>query len=176
MRLHWKKKEFEEVIDLLEKWPEAEVENLKQKAIDKLKRIRTYEKKSDDTTNISQVKVDPAPANKKILQNVYDPENLTKNWFQESGKLWFRHPNGWVYWEMPAGFNLDKTHPALVELATDVLLRPWNKEVKKPITKGREFGKKLALSYWWYMTLQPQPYSYQMIQYLDTMREVSHPC
>ena len=147
VRLHWKKDEFHEVIDLLEKWPEAEVENLKQKAIDKLKRIRTYEKKSDDTTNISQVKVDPAPANKKILKHVYDSEHLTKNWFQENSKLWFRHPNGWVYWDMPIDFNLDKTHPALLELATDVLLRPWNKEVKKPITKGRGFGKKLALSY-----------------------------
>ena len=147
VRLHWKNGEFQEVIDLLDKWPEAEVENLKQKSIDKLKRIRTYEIKSDDSTKISREKVDPTPTNKDILQHVYDPENLTKNWFQESAKLWFRHPNGWVYWDMPEGFNLDKTHPALVELATDVLLRPWNKEVKKPITKGREFGKKLALSY-----------------------------
>ena len=70
VRLHWKKNEFQEVIDLLEKWPEAEVENLKQKAIDKLKRIRTYEKKSDDSTKISQVKVDPTPANKKISCNI----------------------------------------------------------------------------------------------------------
>ena len=147
VRLHWKNGEFQEVIDLLDKYPEAEVENLKQKAIHKLKRIRTYEKKSDDSTKISRDNVDPTPANKNILQHVYDPENLTKNWFQESAKLWFRHPNGWVYWDMPEGFNLDRTHPALVELATDVLLRPWNEEVKKPITKGREFGKKLALSY-----------------------------
>ena len=147
VRMHWKNNEYQEVIDLLDKWPEAEVENLKQKSIDKLKRIRTYEIKSDDSTKISREKVDPTPTNKDILQHLYDPENLTKNWFQESAKLWFRHPNGWVYWDMPEGFNLDKTHPALVELATDVLLRPWNKEVKKPITKGREFGKKLALSY-----------------------------
>lgn len=147
VRLHWKNNEYQEVIDLLDKWPEAEVENLKQKAIEKLKRIRTYQKKSDDSTRISREKVDPTPTNKDILQHLYDPENLTKNWFQESAKLWFRHPNGWVYWDMPEGFNLDETHPALVELATDVLLRPWNKEVKKPITKGRGFGKKLALSY-----------------------------
>ena len=147
VRMHWKNNEYQEVIDLLDKWPEAEVENLKQKSIDKLKKIRTYEIKSDDSTKISREKVDPTPTNKDILQHLYDPENLTKNWFQESAKLWFRHPNGWVYWDMPEGFNLDKTHPALVELATDVLLRPWNKEVKKPITKGREFGKKLALSY-----------------------------
>ena len=147
VRLHWKNNEYQEVIDLLDKWPEAEVENLKQKAIEKLKRIRTYQKKSDDSTKISREKVDPTPTNKDILKHLYDPENLTKNWFQESAKLWFRHPNGWVYWDMPEGFNLDETHPALVELATDVLLRPWNKEVRKPITKGRGFGKKLALSY-----------------------------
>ena len=36
---------------------EAEVENLKQKAIDKLKRIRTYEKKSDDSSNFLQVRI-----------------------------------------------------------------------------------------------------------------------
>ena len=147
VRMHWKNNEYQEVIDLLDKWPEAEVENLKQKAIDKLKRIRTYEKKSDDSSNFLHVRIDPTPANKKILKHVYDSEHLPKNWFQENSKLWFRHPNGWVYWDMPIDFNLDKTHPALLELATDVLLRPWNKEVKKPITKGRGFGKKLALSY-----------------------------
>ena len=66
-----------------DKLPEAEVENLKQKSIEKLKRIRTYEKRSDDSTKISREKVDPTPANKGILQHLYDPENLTKNWFEK---------------------------------------------------------------------------------------------
>ena len=35
----------------------------------------------------------------------------------------------------------------MIELATDVLLRPWSPEVKMPLTKGRKFGDKLALSY-----------------------------
>ena len=77
---------------------------------------------------------------------------------------------------MPKGFNLDKTHPALLELATDVLLRPWNKEVKKPITKGEDLVKIWLYHIQEEWTLQPQHYSYQMIQYLDTTREVSHPC
>ena len=147
VRLHWKNSEFQKVIDLLEKWPEAEVENLRIKAMHKLNRIRSYEKKFVNSQSIREGEGDPLPSNKNILQHTYDSEHLTKNWFQEGAKLWFRHPNGWVYWDMPKGFNLDETHPALVDLATDVLLRPWNKEVKKPITKGRGFGNKLALSY-----------------------------
>ena len=33
VRLHWKNDEFQGVVDLLEKWPEAEVENLKQRQL-----------------------------------------------------------------------------------------------------------------------------------------------
>ena len=48
---------------------------------------------------------------------------------------------------MPDGFNLEQTHPSLLQLATDLLLRPWHKEVKAPLDVGREKGVNYALSY-----------------------------
>jgi hypothetical protein len=78
---------------------------------------------------------------------VWDKEDLLSNWHQEGNRLWLRHKNGWAYWIMPKDFLLSKTHPSLLHLALQVLLSPWNPEVKKWETSTIRAGKKLAVSY-----------------------------
>lgn len=81
------------------------------------------------------------------LEKLWNKENLLSNWHQESNKLWLRHEKGWTYWIMPNDFSLEQTHPSLLYLALEVLLSPWNPEVKKWETSTQRTGHKIALSY-----------------------------
>ena len=47
---------------------------------------------------------------------------------------------------MPEGYLIKDTHDSLIELATDVCY-VLGVRIKMPLTKGRKFGDKLALSY-----------------------------
>lgn len=77
----------------------------------------------------------------------WDEKNLLSNWHQEGNTLWLRYPNGWVYWEMPIEFDLEKISPGLLYLALEVLLSPWVEEVRHWNTEVRAKGINLALSY-----------------------------
>ena len=68
---------------------------------------------------------------KPISTQVWNEVDLLENWVQEGSRLWLKHPWGWVHWDMPNGFELSKTHPALLHLALEVLLSPWVKKTKK---------------------------------------------
>lgn len=78
---------------------------------------------------------------------VWNKEDLLSNWHQENNVLWLRYENGWVYWNMPNDFSLKETHPSLLHIALEVLLSPWNPEVKNWETSTKRTGQNLALSY-----------------------------
>ena len=77
----------------------------------------------------------------------WDPKNLLSNWLQERQRLWLRHPNGWVHWDMPDDYSLVKTHPSLLHLAMQMLLGPWVPTTKQWSVGPREPGKRLGLAY-----------------------------
>jgi len=81
------------------------------------------------------------------LEKIWNPDKLESNYTQEGNILWLKTPQSWVHWIMPDGFDLNQTHPSLLQLAVDLLLRPWHKEVKGPLDAGREKGVNYALSY-----------------------------
>ena len=66
---------------------------------------------------------------------------------RDRDRLWLKTPKAWVYWDMPSAFDLDKTSPSLLELAVELLLRPWEKSTKKSFSTKRDFGKNYSLSY-----------------------------
>lgn len=85
----------------------------------------------------------PEPDDKKP----WNVEDLLSNWSQEGCRLWLRHPCGWVHWDMPEGYSLKDTHPALLHLALEVLLFPWVPETKRWDVEQRSPGAKHSLSY-----------------------------
>ena len=85
----------------------------------------------------------PEP-NEKKPWNVSD---LLSNWSQEGRRLWLRHPWGWTHWDMPEGYSLKDTHPALLHLALEVLLGPWVPETKRWDVEQRSPGTNHSLSY-----------------------------
>jgi len=119
------------LIDFTEQYPRADYKIYAQKAQRKLNQAR------EEAEGI------PEPKNKKPW-NVSD---LLSNWTQEENRLWLRHPWGWAHWDMPEGYLLNDTHPALLHLALEVLLFPWVPETKHWVVEQRMPGANNSLSY-----------------------------
>jgi len=123
---HW-----QGLLDVAERYPENDYSIYVQKAKRRLSQAR------EEAEGI------PEPDDKKPW-NVSD---LLSNWTQEGERLWLRHPWGWVHWDMPAGYSLNDTHPALLHLALEVLLFPWVPETKRWSVEQRVPGANHSLSY-----------------------------
>ena len=86
----------------------------------------------------------PTPKESEVK---FDETEMRNNFHQEGTRLWMKHPNGWTYWDMPAEFQLNKTHPDLLRLTAEVLLYPWHKKSRQNFDGTREMGSIPALSF-----------------------------
>ncbi len=125
LRSYWNQNDMLKLQEYLDKWSDIDLEDIR-------KRMQK-----------SQFIEIPSPN----LKMVWNPEKLESNFTQDGNILWLKTPQSWVHWIMPDGFDLNQTHPSLLQLATDLLLRPWHKEVKAPLDAGRGKGVNYALSY-----------------------------
>ena len=123
---HW-----ERLLAVVEGYPETDYEVYVQKAQRRLNQAH------EEAAGI------PEPDDNKPW-NVSD---LLSNWTQEGDRLWLRHPWGWTHWDMPEGFSLSETHPALLHLALEILLFPWVPEAKQWDVQQRVAGTNHSLSY-----------------------------
>ena len=122
IRSLWSLQRYDEVIRFSEKWPNSDHHNLSSRATQrKNQTFSATESRYSEPDSLDHVG--------------WNPDSVVSNWFQLGKRVWFRHPWGWVHWDMPESFELKNTHPALLELASDVLLRPWVDEVKRPFAK-----------------------------------------
>ena len=130
IRSYWNEGNLERVGELLAIWQDDELGFIRDK----------YE----IATNIpSESEGLPRPNTYKK----WNSEDLCSNFVQEGNLLWLKTPNMWVYWEMPSAFELDKTNLALLELAAELVLSPWEKSTQKPFSAKRDFGKNYSLSF-----------------------------
>ena len=77
----------------------------------------------------------------------WNPEHMAANFSQEGFRLWFRYPQGYVYWDMPEGFELSATHPSLLGLAAETLLYPWEPTTRAAFPLTRSMGERATLSF-----------------------------
>jgi len=133
LRSYWNEKDLLKLEIYLEKWGDIDFEDIRQKFDALQKRLQKKSQKQEI----------PSPD----FDIDWDPTDIPSNFVQEGDILWFKTPNSWVHWIMPEGFTLEKTHPSLLQLAADLLLRPWNKEVKASLEQGRGKGVNYALSF-----------------------------
>ena len=127
----YNEEKWHELVEFAKQHPDSDIDNYSSRATRRLIQLR------------ESIEGVPLPEN----QMDWDPKNLLSNWHQENHRLWLRHPNGWVHWDMPGGYKLSNTHEALLHLALEVLLSPWVLETKKWKAPPRLVGKKIALSY-----------------------------
>lgn len=136
IRSLWRTSAYDQVLELTERWPEADLHGLGAQAAKRLQGERPAPK-------VRHGKTPP-----EILRSVeFSSTDMVENWHQTGSVLWFKHPDGWVHWTMPDGWELSTCHPSLLELSADVLLRPWVPSVRSPLTPGRVPGTELALSW-----------------------------
>lgn len=77
----------------------------------------------------------------------WNSDDMTANFLQEGRRVWFRYPQGYVFWDMPAGFDLSKTHSSLLALAAETLLYPWESSTKAAFPSNRPMGERASLSF-----------------------------
>ena len=130
IRSYWNEGNIRKVGELLAIWQDSELDFIRDK----------YENAIGTSNESAEL---PKPNTNKE----WNSENLASNFVQEGDVLWFKTPNMWVYWKMPSDFDLDKTSPSLLELAAELLLRPWEKSTKRSFSSKRDFGKNYSLSF-----------------------------
>lgn len=132
LRAAYNQGNWDEVLSLAERFPDVEMAAL----VDRTRRHALGMQKEKHR--------DPEPNTPRV----WNEDHLLSNWFQEDARLWLCHPWGHVYWDMPKGFTLEATSPALLHLALEVLLGPWVPSTKRwPEDVRRSEGQRLALSY-----------------------------
>lgn len=77
----------------------------------------------------------------------FDNSEISNNFYQEGHRVWMRHPHGWTFWDMPEGFQIEKTHRDLLRLVAEVLLYPFNRDSRQVFEKSRQKGTASALSF-----------------------------
>lgn len=131
LRSLYNQQAWQEVLDFIREHPEADDGRYERRVNLKLAQIRQTEHG------------EPTPSEEKA----WNEEDLLKNWVQEDHRVWLRHPWGWTHWDMPKGYDLASTHPALLHLAMQVLLGPWVKATKQWSVEQRQPGQRLGLAY-----------------------------
>jgi len=123
--------QWQALLDFTNRHPESDLGNYAHKAKRKL------------AENIEASKGIPEPEHKQD----WNATDLLSNWSQEGNRVWLRHPWGWVHWDMPNGYQLSETHPALLYLSLEVLLSPWVPETKSWNVERRTPGENYSLSF-----------------------------
>ena len=142
IRSCWNLNSFEEVVELNEKWDNS-FEQLAEKSKYELAQL-----KGDRGVFAPQIKrmheEYPRPQQSEIQWNKID---MISNFFQEGSRVWMAHPNGWIYWDMPVTYSLEKTHPDLLRLVAEILLKPWEKSAIEPFEGTRPLGNNPSLAF-----------------------------
>ena len=126
----WNLGEYEELLDFVLVYQNADPQELAEKA-----------KKMLDPLSLE------IPPPLELAELAWNERDLLANWHQVKSRLWLRHPRGWVYWDMPKEFNLDTVHPNLLALAIEVLLYPIVPEAAEIAVDHRPSGSKIGLSF-----------------------------
>jgi len=137
IRSYWNEKDYSYVEKFINLWPNSNLFEIEKLLPDRLEREHA------PTISPNIPAIIPSPG----IEREWNPDNLISNYYQEGSTLWLKTPETWAHWEMPVGFILENTNPALLELAIELLLRPWISCVKKPFSTKRTNGSRYGLAF-----------------------------
>lgn len=145
VRSYWNEGRFQDVIDCTTNWPDELSKSYREQAIDRLnvqggaKKLTMMKEEKLQRLRSEQ----PQPT----VPIHWSTEQMDANFSQEGNRVWFRYPEGYVFWDMPSDYDLQSTHYALLSLTAEVLLSPWISISKDPLPKGRALGERGSLSF-----------------------------
>lgn len=143
IRSYWNESQYEKVLQLNSTWDHA-FQELADKAAYTLAIQKPGQSKVHHPRILALQSGQPKPKTRDI---VWNPDDMTKNFFQEGLRLWMRHPNGWTHWDMPEKFSLSSIHPALLILTAEILLSPWVSSTKTEFPYSRAMGANPSLAF-----------------------------
>ena len=130
IRSYWNERRWNDVISFSERWPKLE-----------------WKEYSDKARKNMNPKIIPFENEPDGLLPEWDANSPLSMWAQCDERVWFRTPHGCVHFDFPEGYDLNKTSPALIELATEILLFPWHRELRNLGDSTRKPGKNVSLSF-----------------------------
>ena len=145
VRSYWNEGRFQELVDCTKEWHDELSHSYREQAIDRLKVTGGAKKLTMMKEEKLQRLRDDQPLPKVPIN--WSAEHMDANFSQEGSRVWFRYPEGYVFWDMPSDYDLQSTHPALLCLTAEVLLSPWISSSKSPLPKGRTLGERASLSF-----------------------------
>jgi hypothetical protein len=145
VRSYWNEGRFQELVDCTKEWHDELSHSYREQAIDRLKVTGGAKKLTMMKEEKLQRLRDDQPQPKVPIN--WSAEHMDANFSQEGSRVWFRYPEGYVFWDMPSDYDLQSTHPALLCLTAEVLLSPWISSSKGPLPKGRTLGERASLSF-----------------------------
>jgi hypothetical protein len=145
VRSYWNEGRFQELVDCTKEWHDELSHSYREQAIDRLKVTGGAKKLTMMKEEKLQRLRDDQPQPKVPIN--WSAEHMDANFSQEGSRVWFRYPEGYVFWDMPSDYDLQSTHPALLCLTAEVLLSPWISSSKSPLPKGRTLGERASLSF-----------------------------
>jgi hypothetical protein len=143
IRSYWNESQYQKVLQLNLTWGDT-FQELAEKSRYALSIQQPGQSKVYHPRVLALQGEQPEP---KIREFVWNPDDMTKNFFQEGRRLWMKHPNGWTHWDMPEKFSLSSTHPALLILTAEVLLSPWVPSAKSVFPYPRAVGAQASLAF-----------------------------
>jgi len=142
IRSCWNLNLLDEVVELNTKW-DNDFEELAERS--KYKLAKLERDKNNFTTKMQRLQGEsPCPQQSEIQWN---KDDMISNFFQEESRVWMAHPNGWIYWDMPATYSLENTHPDLLRLVAEILLKPWEPSAIEPFGGTRPLGNNPSLAF-----------------------------
>lgn len=141
IRSYWNEGRYQEVLQICNQWPDdALTLYYKERAEDKLIVVSPMK----ITHRVQRIR-DDQPVPKTDIN--WNESEMVENFSQEGEIVWFRYPGGYVFWEVPKGFDLSSTHENLLKLVAEVLLYPWIPSTRASFTKTRFTGSRASLSF-----------------------------
>jgi hypothetical protein len=145
VRSYWNEGRYQELVDCTKDWPDQLPQSYRTQAAERLKITggtkRLTVMKEEQLQHMRDKQPEPT------VSINWSVEEMDANFSQEGSRVWFRYPEGYVFWDMPSDYELQSTHSALLCLTAEVLLSPWISSSKDPLPKGRILGERASLSF-----------------------------
>ena len=145
VRSYWNEQAFQALIDVASEWEDELATSYCALAQDRLSATTSGKTLTPMKQNRLERLRSEQPEPEHAME--WNSTDMPANFSQEGERLWFRYPQGYVYWDMPKGFNLSSTHDALLWLAAETLLYPWEPSTRAPFPSTRARGQRASLSF-----------------------------
>ena len=145
VRSYWNEQAFQTLLDIASTWEDDLSRSYCSLAKDRL----TVTASGKTLTPMKQNRLERLRADQPGPKHplAWNEDDMAANFSQEGHRLWFRYPQGYVYWDMPEEYRLSATHPSLLGLAAETLLSPWEPATRAPFPSTRTLGQRASLSF-----------------------------